>query len=90
MDHGAYIVIPFIGPSSTRDLFGRVVDAFSNPFNYIGVYGVASWQGADAVHTRQELLDITDEVDETSFDPYATIRSAYIQHRADLVRNGGE
>lgn len=87
-DDSAYLVIPFLGPSTTRDAFGRLVDVGLNPWNY-GLktsesIGVAVGKG---VSDREHVIDVLDEVYETSFDPYATIRSAYIQNRKAKIRN---
>ena len=85
---GPYIVLPFLGPSSGRDVFGRVVDIFSNPFNYVDndefVYGRFVVSALDA---RSRNLDLIDEIYRTSIDPYATIRSAYAQRREALISN---
>lgn len=85
---GPYIVLPILGPSSGRDTFGRVVDIFSNPFNYVEsdefVYGRLV---ATAVDARSRNLDLVEEIYRTSVDPYATIRSAYAQRREALISN---
>lgn len=83
-----YLVLPIIGPSSTRDAIGLVGDAVSNPFNYVDndkfVYGRLA---ANVVDARARNLDLVEEIYRNSVDPYATIRSAYIQRRAALVQN---
>lgn len=85
---GPYIVLPLLGPSSVRDAFGRVVDTFTDPFSYVDsnefLIGRAA---ATALDTRSRSLEVTDEIYRTSLDPYATIRSAYSQHREALIRN---
>lgn len=85
---GPYIVLPFLGPSSGRDLTGRVVDWFSNPFNYVDsdefVYGRIAVTAVDA---RARSMEVLDDIYRDSMDPYATIRSAYAQRRAALIRN---
>lgn len=85
---GPYIVLPIIGPSSGRDTFGLVVDAFSNPFNYVDndrfVYGRLALNVVDA---RARNLDLIDDIYKNSLDPYATFRSAYLQRREALVNN---
>jgi len=85
---GPYIVLPFIGPTTARDAVGKAVDSISNPFNYLTPAAVVTINTVDVVDEREGLLDTIDEIEETSFDPYSTIRSAYIQHRANLIRNG--
>lgn len=86
---GAYLMLPILGPSNGRDLFGRVVDGFTDPFNYAlhedAALGRALLTGLDA---REGTLDLLDEINRTSLDPYAAIRSLYTQRRADEIRNG--
>ena len=36
---GIYLVLPILGPSTVRDGFGKVGDAFINPLNYVGASG---------------------------------------------------
>lgn len=90
VDHGFYLVLPLLGPSSGRDGVGRVVDMFSDPFNYINddVTRIALTAGK-VIETRAGLLEITDQFDQ-AIDPYATYRSAYLQRRLDQVNNGRE
>ena len=85
---GPYLMLPLLGPSNPRDLVGKVADTFTSPFTYAGTATTASINATDTVDTREGLIEKIDEVDETSFDPYATIRSAYIQKRNDLINNG--
>lgn len=86
-ESGSYIVLPFFGPSTSRDAVGLVVDTLTNPITYLDPTISISYRATDIVDTRERLLDITDEIEQTSFDPYATIRSAYIQRRAAQIRN---
>ena len=85
---GAYIVLPILGPSNGRDLFGRVVDVFSNPFNY-SESDTFVWTrfGVTALDARSRSVDVVDGIYETSVDPYATFRSMYTQRRGALVNN---
>ncbi len=39
VEEGVYIVLPILGPSTVRDGFGKVGDAFINPLNYAGAAG---------------------------------------------------
>lgn len=80
---GPYLYIPVFGPSSVRDLTGRVVDIVTDPFNFL------SYDGRDAVTTSRTVLGGIDrrdaldpairEVQRTATDPYATTRSAFLQ-----------
>lgn len=39
VEESVYLVLPIIGPSTVRDGFGKVGDAFLNPLNYVGAAG---------------------------------------------------
>lgn len=86
-DTGPYIFLPIIGPSSPRDLVGRVADVASDPFIYsVHVDGVYTRDGVKFVNTRESLLEVTDNIEQTSIDEYATIRSIYAQKRKGIKK----
>ena len=84
-DSGPYFVIPIIGPSTTRDSFGRLADLFSDPFSYTPNIIVYSIIGVKTVDTRYHKIKLLDDVYADSLDPYSTIRSGYLQHRSSAV-----
>ncbi len=89
---GPYIFVPVLGPSNPRDLTGFGVDIAANPFTWIGQGAVVdalaySRAGATVVDTRESLIEALDDVNRTSLDPYATIRSAYRQRRNAEIGN---
>jgi phospholipid-binding lipoprotein MlaA len=91
--NGAYLVLPFLGPSSLRDTTGLVFDsATSDPITYTHNIGEIrlhnQLRAAQFIDKRTELLTATDLVDEASLDPYAFTRDAYLQKRASLVQDG--
>lgn len=89
MGHGAYLVLPLLGPSSLRDATGRVADLYIDPLdNFMSDEQRIGISTATVIDTRASKLKITEEIDRTSIDPYATYRSAYFQYRANEVRNG--
>lgn len=92
VDHGPYMVVPFIGPSSLRDYTGYFADGYADPlrlylFNideqplYYGKFG------ADYLDLRDSLMDTMTELEASSFDYYAAVRSTYYQHRQALVND---
>jgi len=90
---GAYLVLPFLGPSNTRDFTGFVVDyATTDPITYTHNIGEVrlnnQLRAAQFIDKRSELLTASDLVDEASLDPYAFMRDAYLQRRAVLVQDG--
>ncbi len=80
-----YVLIPVLGPNTTRDTIGLVFDSVTNPFHYLASPFVVSKAVTGAVDKREGALDITDEINETSFDPYVTLRSVYLQNRAQAI-----
>lgn len=82
---GPYLMVPVIGPSNPRDLTGEVVDTLTNPFNYLATPVTIGIRVTDVVTKREELLDTLAHVRKTSFDPYATIKSAYQQRREHSI-----
>ncbi len=90
---GAYLVLPFLGPSSVRDTTGLIFDtASTDPIKYTHNIGQVrlhnQLRAVQFLDKRAELLDATDMVDDASLDPYAFMRDAYLQRRASLVQDG--
>jgi len=94
VDHGPYLVLPVLGPSSMRDGSGLLVDHFLDPLNWYFYNVRPSNEGwaygrlvADGLVKREELLDVLDDLRRNSFDYYAAMRSAYVQRRDAMVRD---
>lgn len=90
---GFYLVLPLLGPSSARDAVGLVVDSFLDPFTYIidsesRLVFSATRRGLGAVDFRSRNIETIDEIERTSIDFYATVRSLYRQRRNAEIRNG--
>lgn len=90
---GFYLVLPLLGPSSARDAVGLVVDNFLDPFTYLvdsdsRLLFSATRRGVGAVDFRSRNLETIDEIERTSIDFYATVRSLYRQRRSAEIRNG--
>jgi len=91
---GAYLVLPFLGPSDIRDTAGLVTDRmYFDPVNIqLHRRGQIRLQNqlllAAFIDKRTELLEGSDLIDEASLDPYAFMRDAYLQRRASLVQDG--
>lgn len=94
---GPYLVLPFIGPSNVRDGIGKGVDSFGDPVSYVvsdNSSDLTSYLfsgtrfGASVLDKRSRILGQLEELEKTSLDFYATIRSLYDQKRRDEIRNG--
>jgi len=93
---GPYLFIPVLGPSNPRDFVGFGVDIAADPIGWATADGDATaetlgWtrRGLTVLDTRERLIETIDILNETSLDPYATLRSAYRQRRLQDIRNGG-
>ncbi|MBI2586222.1 MAG: VacJ family lipoprotein [Rhodospirillales bacterium] len=90
---GPYVMLPLFGPSNPRDTVGLVVDFLVDPFNvWAGNtnrdYAILSRTGARGVDQRAVHMEALDDIERTSLDYYASIRSLYRQRRAEEIRNG--
>jgi phospholipid-binding lipoprotein MlaA len=94
VEEGPYLFVPILGPSNPRDLLGFGAGIAADPFTWL-TFGNRDLvdtlnyvrAGATVVSTRESLLDTLDDVQRTSLDPYATLRSAYRQMRAREIAN---
>jgi len=94
---GPYIVVPILGPSTPRDLGGQVAEGFGDPFNLMvtgnpyTLYWIPFVRGAvSGIDQRSRYIETLADIERTSLDYYATIRSLYRQRRAALIRHEQE
>ena len=90
---GPYVMLPLFGPSNPRDAIGMVVDFLIDPFNiWAGNtdrdFAVFARSGTRAVDLRAIYMEALDELEKSSLDFYASIRSLYRQRRANEINNG--
>jgi phospholipid-binding lipoprotein MlaA len=95
MGSGPYLMLPVLGPSNPRDLFGDVADGFGDPGNIVASDHNKLWaavlRGAVAgVDERSRNIENLAEIERTSLDYYATIRSLARQRRAAQIRHQKE
>jgi len=88
--HGAYIVLPVIGPSSLRDAVGLAGDYALNPLTWLAfVYGSYAWTIPVSVVGTVDLLPDKfvqyDAATKNSLDRYLAARSAYAQYRKEVT-----
>jgi phospholipid-binding lipoprotein MlaA len=87
---GPYFVLPFLGPSTIRDAFGRLFDFLrTDPLWYIQDIPVRnSLVGARLVDMRASLLPAEKVLEAAALDKYQFVRDAYLQLRRNLVYDG--
>ena len=89
VSEGAYLYWPIIGPRTTRDTVGWVVDSYTDPVWYINDVPVRnSLVGLRYIDMRASLLPTDKIVEQAAFDKYSYIRDAYLQNRRSVVRDG--
>ena len=86
LGHGAYLVLPILGPSSLRDAAGLGGDAFLNPLSYLVDFrtGVAIRAGATVNATSLRIGEYED-IKAAAIDPYLAVRDGYVQFREGQV-----
>ncbi len=92
MPGGPYLVLPLTGSTQPRDLAGRYVDHYFNAFGYLAwdgkIYYSLLQSALSTVDSRSRNIDTLRNIERQSVDMYATIRSLYLQNRANEIRNG--
>lgn len=90
---GPYMILPIIGPSTTRDSIGLLGDMFMDPINWY------AWNtdnddiinvrlGATILDTKDHYIDIQKDLKRSSLDYYAATRSVWMQRRQALINDG--
>ncbi len=86
---GPYLMLPFLGPSTVRDGFGRVPGYYGQPLRYAEI----PWETKtalsvlDVVNTRTKLLSVEDALSQ-AYDKYGVTRDAWLQRREYLIYDG--
>jgi len=88
--NSAYLVFPFVGPSTIRDTGGLTADImfrenvlYGNPHNDAEVLSLV----VGAIQTREKLLGLEDTIEGAALDPYSYVRDGWLQIRAKQIGN---
>lgn len=81
---GSYIVLPLLGPITTRGIPGAVFDTAANPVNYVGIPA----QALSMINTRANAEGSLKFIDEAALDPYVFTRESFLQWRTHLATDG--
>ena len=89
---GPFLFIPLLGPTTVRDLFGGAVDGVLDPFHWIHYRYRNPITVARAVVGGLDLRANADDdlkaLTESATDPYATLRSVYLQNQQSQIDGG--
>jgi phospholipid-binding lipoprotein MlaA len=88
--HGAYLVLPLLGPSSLRDTVGLAGDYALSPISWVTIlYGGEAWSlvipSTDTLRALPHQLSRYDSATENALDKYLAARSSYIQYRREAA-----
>jgi phospholipid-binding lipoprotein MlaA len=88
MDTGFYICWPLAGPSSVRDSFGLLVDAYTHPVPYFHDSRTldVAYYTSNIINTLSLNPDLYDDMKKYSLDPYVASRQAYYEYRQAISR----
>lgn len=90
---GAYLVLPFFGPSTVRDTGGLVADSAADPVGHVDhVPSRNSLYALRVVDTRAGLLRAGELFNDAALDPYSFMRDFYLGRRQrqidDMIDKG--
>jgi phospholipid-binding lipoprotein MlaA len=95
VEEGAYLVLPFLGPSTFRDAGGRIGDLALDPLTYTGVTSSSLLNVVSPVKTAVEVVelrarnaDLIDDLIYESDDSYISLRTVYLQRRDAMIYGG--
>ena len=88
MDESIYLVLPFIGPSTVRDVPNLGVSTVTNILFYVPSPYVVPVALLGFIDLRARLDEAITFRDETAVEPYLFTREAYLQHRKFLIYDG--
>ena len=99
---GCYFVLPVLGPTTARDAFGLLADTFVDPFAHVTIRekeifnssGSAldyySVKGTTAIDFRADNDKNFESLKKNSIDLYSSLKSIYLQDRANKIKNSIE
>ena len=89
VDQGPYLMLPLLGPSSTRDVARYPVDWYLDVLVWLALDSatLGAFTAVYVVNTRARL-EQTIQMQRDAPDPYAFMRSGYLQRRQSLVYDG--
>jgi phospholipid-binding lipoprotein MlaA len=95
IDSGPYVMLPVLGPSNPRDFFGDIADSFGDPGNIVAGQHNRIWASivrgtTSGIDERSRNIESLAEIERTSLDYYATVRSLARQRRAAQIRHQRE
>ena len=85
---GPFLMVPFLGPKTTRQFSGFIVDQQNHSNMISGKIDNINLieQPIKIIHSRERLSDAIDSIYKSS-DPYIKMRSFYLQNRRSIINS---
>ena len=85
---GPYLVLPFFGPATTRNMLGRTVDTLMSPGALLALsFGQNVVINAeDNVNQISFIIDDKKQLEDSALDEYESVRDFYHQFRHGLLK----
>jgi phospholipid-binding lipoprotein MlaA len=95
MPSGPFLMLPVLGPNTTRDTFGGIVDMFLRPTTLLLAPGTqiifnTIEGGTSGIVKREANIQAIRALRDSSVDYYAALRNAYYQDRVAQIWAGRE
>ena len=102
VDNGCYFVLPILGPTTARDAVGMIGNVFLDPVyqvthntetdmivgnDNLQEHNYYYYKGTDAVDFRSKNIESIESLQNNSIDFYASVKSLYLQNRAQKISN---
>ena len=86
---GPYVILPFFGPSTARNIVGRAEDGFMCPtFFFAPSTGIsASLTVEENINDASFIIDDKKQLEDSALDEYESVRDFYHQWRHGLLKN---
>jgi len=86
-DNGAFLMLPFFGPSSLRDGLGRLGDTFLDPIWWLfdDIWTSLGIRAGETVNDVSLRIGEYEALKEAAIDPYVMLRNAYVQNRNKVI-----
>jgi phospholipid-binding lipoprotein MlaA len=90
---GPYVYIPLLGPGTVRDTIGGTMDYLTNPARWLTYPNqskiLKAKFAANGLDARVEAEPKLNALLSNAIDPYATLRSAYLQNKQSEIEGEG-
>ena len=86
-DNGAYLTLPFLGPSSLRDGLGKGGDLFLDPIWWapVDIWTSIAIRAGEVVNETSLRIGQYEALKDAALDPYVMLRNAWVQNRNKLI-----